>query len=189
MKEKQKRNIVISIIVVIILLFLIKSCQEDSILKDTDRDGFTDIEERKEGTDIDDPTDYPVGEPVPEHTILYRSQYDCEIACQRAGFDTGGCMNFYPESTLRTLGSCVILGTICETEGACKCYCKNVEEVNPLDIFTCGDVGDEYCEGTCPDEYPKCMNKHYDTYDACVCFSDEGISPDWDVGGAKHHPK
>jgi len=190
-KKKILRNILIIstlIILIVILLFLFKSCQKDKTLTDTDGDSFTDIEEIKAGTDINDPLDYPEATLIPlsEETIIpYNSQEDCLSECLDLGYDTGGC-GFNFGSPVIILGSCTISGTLCESRIGCLCTCKNI--ANPLDAFTCGDFDD--CSGTCPDDYPKCMNKHYDTYDACVCFNPEiGISPDWNVGGYKHNPK
>jgi hypothetical protein len=57
-------------------------------------------------------------------------------------------------------------------------------EINPWDIYTCGDVGDKQCAGTCPDEYG-CWDMLYEDYWYCACMTMDGsdeLHPEWEPG-------
>jgi len=187
MNKKQKRNWII-LIIVLLLLLLFKSCQRDESLKDSDGDGFIDKEESKAGTSPTDSSDFPgVMEPLPEGTYAVYTSENCLTECQARGYDTGACG--FSEGIV-SLGLCTVPGTICSAGAGCFCSCKNIEEINPLDVFTCGNAGDPECGGTCPDSHPKCLRKEYgEDYYACVCYGEFGINENWDVGGERHFPR
>lgn len=54
--------------------------------------------------------------------------------------------------------------------------------------YTCGDLPN--CDGTCPPDYPTCIDVYFSSgdYYACVCTnSAQEIHPEWKPGGSQHN--
>jgi len=55
--------------------------------------------------------------------------------------------------------------------------------------YTCGQLGGDYCQGTCPDSYPVCSEVWTGLYTwACMCLNEvtEEIHPDWKPEGSMY---
>jgi len=148
----------------------------DEIDPDDDNDGFSDEEEIEHGTDPKDPYDYP---------MVDEEEMDCNTFCIGKGYLSG-------RGRFDSIGYCnspeipELIATMPNE------YCCCMPSSQPQ-TYTCGTTGENCQAGTCPANYPYCLEVWTDLYThACMCSdSDSGngnIHPDWKPGAVNYHP-
>lgn len=138
----------------------------DEIDPDDDNDGYSDEEELEEGTDPKDPNDYPGNGGISD---------PCPVYCQGlGGYSTG--------RFVTSPGYCSS-PEISKLFSPGYCCCMPIPSVP---TYTCGQGVDAQCGGTCPSDYPNCIDVYTnDLYIYhCMCTnSNNAVHPDWKPDG------